>query len=311
MQSLLNKYFRFFLRSWSKEFRVKFSAIMVLSLTYSIMCFLIISGTNFQDIVNDWGQSTRVTAYIKAKNQKELEKIGGKLSGIEHVTQASYVPAQKAMERFSKRNQMYSKEFLVELQKQKVFSDYFELALDSNLSKKESLDELRTVAGAVGRVNGVEDVSYGQGWIEQYSSFLRFSYYMTLSIVGIFVILTMLIISNLIRVLISNSREEIEILELVGETPLRTQFPFVVEGTLLSSMSFLFAVFMNIALFSWIQSGFESSQIFYTFKAHMNGPGMIFFLLGISMSALFGGFISWVTVRAINTGWAYSTRRQR
>jgi cell division transport system permease protein len=80
---------------------------------------------------------------------------------------------------------------------------------------------------------GVEHVNYGSEAAERLGSFQKALGWVALVLISVLGIATIAVITTTIRLIVLARRKEIEVLQLVGATPLRIAIPFVLEGFIL------------------------------------------------------------------------------
>jgi cell division transport system permease protein len=154
----------------------------------------------------------------------------------------------------------------------------------------------------------VESVSYGQNWLDRFSSLLRsfrggslvFSAGLALSLI--------LVIGNAIRSHINSRREEIEILELVGATATFIRKPYLIEGTLMSTLAMSLALSGNFFLTSLLRD--TSSETFdqLDLQTLIWLPGIGEHAGALVLAALIGYIGSYLCLSEVNTGWAAAGR---
>ena len=151
---------------------------------------------------------------------------------------------------------------------------------------------------------GVDGVSYGQDWVENYATVVRS--FRASSLLLLFVLFAggMLIVSNSIKNSLSQRREEIEIMELVGATSAEIRTPFVFEGVIIGFISAVIAIVITYFVYL-SQSGLIQKELGFLGLA----SGLQFISMGKIILMLWGGAIlgalsAFLTVRKINTGWA-------
>ena len=309
MTPFLHKYLRFAQRSWQSETRLRMSTLLILVFTYSVTLFLIQSAFNFRSIMNRWGDSTRLTVYLADGQTVETrEKIKREIWNHPEVKDVSFVSQDEAISQFQSKNSIFSKDFLEDLKSQEVFPESFDVVLKGSLRDQTYFAKVQSAAKVVGDIVGVEEVSYGQGWMERYGAFLRLTNSLVTVIVLLFLMACLVIISNLIRVLVYNQREEIEILELIGETAQNIRRPYIMEGLVFSFSAYTIGLILNLSLFHWISSEFAGSAMLSHLSEVVAAPSLQIILGGLAVSAFVGLVSAFVTVRSINTGWALSSR---
>jgi cell division transport system permease protein len=80
---------------------------------------------------------------------------------------------------------------------------------------------------------GVESVNYGLEAAERLGSLQKALGWVALVLISVLGIATIAVITTTIRLIVLARRKEIEVLQLVGATPLRIAIPFVLEGFIL------------------------------------------------------------------------------
>jgi cell division transport system permease protein len=92
--------------------------------------------------------------------------------------------------------------------------------------------EVRAVAAAVRRVDGVEEVAFGATVVDRLVALTGAVRVAGLAVAALLAAAALLIIVNTIRLIIAARRQEIEIMTLVGATSGFVRGPFIVEGAL-------------------------------------------------------------------------------
>jgi cell division transport system permease protein len=108
--------------------------------------------------------------------------------------------------------------------------------------KTRDPDAVADVAASIRRLSGVQNVVYGQTIVArmlQLGAVLRRVGYI---VIGVFLVVAGVIISNTIRLTVFARRREIAIMQLVGATNLYIRMPFICEGLIDGLAGALFAV---------------------------------------------------------------------
>ncbi|HEX8431722.1 MAG TPA: permease-like cell division protein FtsX [Longimicrobium sp.] len=93
-------------------------------------------------------------------------------------------------------------------------------------------DAVGRVAKRLGAYAFVEEVDYGDGWVEKIYTIRRLFGAAATAIGGAFALVAAIIIATAIRIAVFARREEISIMRLVGATDGFVQLPFVLEGVI-------------------------------------------------------------------------------
>ncbi len=146
-------------------------------------------------------------------------------------------------------------------------------------------DRVISVAERVAKLPGVEDVSYGRGWITRLESLVRM-----LALIDIFVglvvgVASIVTVSYTVRLTLFARKEHIRVLKLVGATDWFVMLPFLLEGVIHGLISALISLFVVYGAYRVIAVKIPQA-VFMPF-------GMILFLVifGV-LSAVLGSWVS-------------------
>lgn len=312
MKQAFKRYLEFSVRSWSSDTTLRLSTLVILIFTFSVTIFLSQSALNFRKVLNRWGDDTKMTVYLAEGQTDETRKgIETFLKTISDVQKIKFISQEEAIALFSKKNSLFTNDFISDLKDQEVFPESFEVTLRGSIQNQAYLKKLKSISEIINGQVGVEEVSYGQGWIEKYSAFLNLMNSLVSAIVVLFIAASLLIISNLVRVMVYSQRDEIEILELIGETKANVRMPFVFEGIVFSVIAYTVGLMLNMVLFTWISLEFSQSTLLSHLAALVAQPQLLFIGAGLLLSVSVGFLSSYLTAKSINTGWALSNRTNR
>lgn len=133
----------------------------------------------------------------------------------------------------------------------------------------------------------VEDVRYGQEWVDRLYLLQRIGALTTTVLGGAFAVVAALIIGTAIRIAIFARREEIYVMRLVGATNGFVRRPFLLEGAFTGALGGLMA-----AGITWVSYQLVSRAIF-----RLEWIPVSWVLAGIAGGALFGLLASGLAVR--------------
>jgi cell division transport system permease protein len=150
----------------------------------------------------------------------------------------------------------------------------------------------------------VDEVFYGQGWVENFSKFIGSAR----GIIGAIWILSLsvglLIVGNCIRLSFLQRREEIEVLELVGATARFIRVPFLIEGLALGLTASLFSLAISFGLHSLLLGWLSAKWNFWLALQQMSPLQPWYVVMNIISGVVFGALGAWNCVRKLNTGWS-------
>jgi cell division transport system permease protein len=249
---------------------------------------------NLSAVVARWAEDFQVVVFLVDEITPEQRKLVRKrLDGEMAVREVTYVSKQQALADF--RKQTRGQESLLEGLKTNPLPASFKLRIRE---KYQTGDALGQLAASLKRMGGVEDVLYGQEWVDRLTSVIEVMKILGFVIGGVLGVASLFIVANTIRLAVYARAQEIEIMRLVGATRTYIQIPFILEGTLQGGLGAALALGLLYVLFRatlW-QLGTSASIIF-------SGPELAQFLeteyrmAMIAVGALAGGVGSLVGVR--------------
>jgi len=115
-------------------------------------------------------------------------------------------------------------------------------------------------------LSGVEEFVSGRETQAQIKTFFNISNFVGIFLIAILIISEFFIISNSIQIAIRVRLKEIKILKTLGATDSFIRNPFIMEGALISIVSFFFAVLTIYFLYRFILAGITFNQATYQIK---------------------------------------------
>jgi cell division transport system permease protein len=289
----------------NKNLALKISTLVVVSACFIVMLATFVVAQNFKNLLTLWGEDVQLTVYlepeISIEDEKTIEdflKSTGKVSSIEFISQ------ERALLDFKVRMASYAPDIAQDQELLRLVPASLLVRLSGQIPTDQQMATVKQLAESVKDQEGVDEVSYGQEWIEKYSALVT-----TIEIIFRFLGLVIVgaaifVISNAIRASVHNRKEEIGIMEMIGATTLMIRKPFLLEGALLGFNASILAVGSCFFAFLRIRSLILDKLNFLQLGTHLQfmtvGTVMIFIVAG----ALMGALASYLCVRKINDGYS-------
>ena len=203
-----------------------FTAITTVAITLFIVGFFLIIIYDVQGVLASVKSQVEVAVYLKDNITGELKTyLEDEIKGWEEVSEVVYVSKDAALEKFKEENA--GSEILKEIQGNPLPAS-FEIRLKS----PEKVDQiaLRFVAKDGAYVEGVDEVIYGQNYVQKIFSITAIAGSIAFLIIIILLLAAVVLIFNTIRLSIHSRRKEIEVMKLVGATNWFVRIPFIFEG---------------------------------------------------------------------------------
>ncbi len=293
-------------RSWGSHFWINLATTGVLALSFGLIFGCLLFSQNISKLFTVWGEDIQITGYLQDNiTSEQRANIELKLKSFESVSNYSFVDREAAAHIFERSLKSYGPQFLSSLKNDvgNPFPASYQIQLKEEFRKPNTIDE---IASEMQAMPGVEDVSFGQEWVKNYTLLARYG--KAIGIVGGLVILIscLLTVSNSIRASLQTRQEEIEILELIGATANIIRKPFLLEGAFQGGLASGLALLILSVVYSYsihILNGILGSGSMTSLLS--------FFPLFTAMLLIAGGTVigasgSYICVARINSGWAAS-----
>ena len=224
---------------------MSFAAIWV-----TVAC-LIIMGTfglvlyNLNEMIVELEQENEMLVYIdETYSEAEAKSVGSQINQIANVHNAQFVSREQAVENFVDEMQ---DEDLFDGLDPSTFRDRFVITLEDN-------SKMRETEAAIRSIEGVADVSVHYEIQEGFQTVQRILNIASVIIIAVLLVVSMLIISNTVKLAMYDRKEEIAIMKMVGATNGFIRWPFVVEGFILGILASAIAFFLEWGLYNLLQT---------------------------------------------------------
>ena len=231
------------------------AAVGTVAVALTILAFFAIIVLNVQKLTRHWSEDVQVVAFIDTvPEEKLLRQWIADIRGLPEVEKVEFVSSTEALKRFKKR--LADDADLLE----GVDPDILPASLEISLNE-ESRNRVG-VSALISRLRhhtGLSDLRYGQEWLERFESFVSLLRLAGAILGGFLLFAALFIVANTIKLTLYARRDELEIMALVGATPMFIKSPFLLEGALQGALGGGLAVAGAYALFQlFLQQGLNS-----------------------------------------------------
>ena len=231
---------------------VNILAAVTIALSMTLFGAFLVGIINGNLLVERLGNRLEVVAYLKGGVSGEsLKGIEETIKRYPEVRGISYISKEEALASLNKG--LAGESSILEGLDGNPLPASFVIKLN---------DPFRNSAGIKGvterlrMIGSIDDVQYGGEWAERFSTLISMVKVGGAVLGAVVVLSTMLIISNTIRLTIQTRMDEIEVMRLVGATPLFLQAPFFIEGVIIGGIGALFAAGVMAAARGLIEYSF-------------------------------------------------------
>ena len=202
------------------------ASIATITVSFVILgLFLIITG-NLGALVAEWKEQFQVTVFLEDSiTAEQIALLKKRIQSERAVKAMTFTSKEEALLQF--KRELKGKESLLEGLGTNPIPASFQLRVQEAFQTPEAL---RQLSGSLGRLEGVEDVMYGQEWVDRAAGAIRILRLLGLAVGLALGMASLLIVSNTIRLTVYARADEIDIMRLVGATRMHIRAPFLLEG---------------------------------------------------------------------------------
>jgi cell division transport system permease protein len=238
------------------------AAIAMMSITLTILLFAIVSNATFSHTVDDLTSHIDVSVYLKSDiSPEQREKLITSLKKIENVQSVDYVSKEDALKKYETENA--NNPLLLSA----ISKTDNPLSAELHIKPKDP-NQLESIKNFLDKSNiqalQSDPTSYSGDRKAAIDKIAKATHFIQdAGVVGIivFVIISMLIIFNTIRMTIFNRRDELVIMRLLGASPGYIRGPFIVETMIYGAVAAGISLSICWALFAVASTTLEASSL--------------------------------------------------
>lgn len=293
-----------------KNLALKFSTLIVVTACFVVMATSLLISKNFRNILTHWGEDVQLTVYlssdISAQGRDELEKY---FKSNKDIGNFNLVTQDQALSDFRAQLASYAPDLSKDDELLKMIPSSYQVKLNTEIAMDTQSSILQSIAAELKGRSGIDDVSYGQDWVEKYSAFVS-AINLALNLVGVIVLFaSIFVMSNAIRASVQVHRDEIVVLEMIGATASMIRKPFLKEGALLGFISSALSIGIAFGMYTVGKSIVNTRLGFLRIGEQVSfiSPWMVATV--IIGGTVMGALASYLCVRKINDGYAAASQR--
>lgn len=257
------------------------ACIMIMTFSLLILGIFLFATANLRELLKYAHEKVEIVAFLREGiDQATVDSLRAEIEAVKVVEELRYVSPEEALERL--KGEFGAKSYLLDALEDNPLPSSFEITLRPRYRFKNIVESL---SGQIADMPGVEDVSYGAGWIARLERLVRA---LALADIGaglVVALAAIVTVSYTVRLTLYARREAIKILKLVGATDTFVMTPFLLEGGLHGAAAVVLSL---VAIFiGYRVIGVRVPQVRFM-PAGMIG---LFAVFGIGV-AMLGSFVS-------------------
>ena len=258
-------------------------ACLVIVGSFSILAY------NLDIMVEELNQTSEILVYVDSElSDAEARSIGTKINTLDNILQSDFISREEAL-----------KDFVNDHEGDSAFSGVqaedlrhrFVVTLEDNTKMMQTDAQLKQIPG-VAKTNAAYELAEG------FSTIQNVIHIVSVAVIAILLVVSLLIISNTVKLAMYDRKDEISIMKMVGATNAFIRLPFQVEGFTLGMVGAALAFGLEWAMYdSMVQkiAQVDSLQLF-TFVEFQEL--LIPMMATFAAAGLFVGIVgSWTSIR--------------
>ncbi|MBR5125135.1 MAG: permease-like cell division protein FtsX [Oscillospiraceae bacterium] len=190
-------------------------ACLVIVGSFSILAY------NLDIMVEELNQTSEILVYVDSElSDAEARSIGTKINTLDNILQATFISREEALEDFINDHEGDSAFSGVQAED---LRHRFVVALEDNTKMMQTDQQLKQIPG-VAKTNAAYELAEG------FSTIQDVLHLVSIAVIAILLVVSLLIISNTVKLAMYDRKDEIAIMKMVGATNGFIRLPFMVEG---------------------------------------------------------------------------------
>ena len=269
---------------------MSFAAVCV-----TVACLLIVGSFsilvyNVNIMVEDLNQTNEILAYVdETLSEADAKSVGTKINMIDNVLRADFIPREQALAEFIADHQDEEESFsgldATDLRHR------FRIVLEDNRKIEETDEAIQSIPGVV---KTIAEYEMAQG----FSTIQDVLHIVSLGIIAVLLAVSLLIISNTVKLAMYDRKEEIGIMKMVGATNAFIRLPFVVEGFTLGMLGAALAFGSEWVMYDAMIQKIGEVDALQLFKFVPFEELLIPMIVTFAATGMFVGIVgSWTAIR--------------
>ena len=268
---------------------MSFAAVCV-----TVACLVIVGSFsalayNLDEMVKELNQTSEILVYVDADlSDAEARSIGTKINLLDNVLQATFISREEALE-----------DFIADHDGDSAFSGVqasdlrhrYVVTLEDNTKMEQTDAQLKQLPG-VAKTNAAYELAKG------FSTIQDVLHMVSAAIIAVLLVVSLLIISNTVKLAMYDRKDEIAIMKMVGATNGFIRLPFVVEGFTLGMLGATLAFGLEWVMYDALVARIAEADSLKLFNFVPFQGLLIPMVVTFAAAGMFVGIVgSWSSIR--------------
>lgn len=269
---------------------MSFAAVCV-----TIACLLIVGSFsilayNLDVMVEDLNQTSEIMVYIDTDlTDAEARSVGTKINTLDNILQSTFISREEALDDFIRDHNNNAAFNGVQAQD---LRHRYKVTLEDNTLMAQTDRMLQQIPG-VAKTNAAYELAEG------FTTIQNVLHIASVALIAMLLVISLLIISNTVKLAMYDRKDEIAIMKMVGATNSFIRLPFIVEGFTLGMVGAILAFALEWVLYDTLVERLTAVDALrlFTFVPFL-GELLIPMVITFGAAGLFVGIVgSWTSIR--------------
>ena len=268
---------------------MSFAAVCVTVACLIIVGSFSILAYNLDVMVTELNQTSEILVYIDSDlSDAEARSIGTKINALSNVQQATFISREEALDSFVKD---HNEDAAFNGVQASDLRHRYEVTLEDNTLMDQTDAQLQQIPG-VAKTNAAYELAQGFTTIQQVLHIV------SIAMIAVLLVISLLIISNTVKLAMYDRRDEIFIMKMVGATNGFIRLPFIVEGFTLGMMGAVLAFGLEWVAYDTLVEKISHVDALKLFTFVPFESLLVPMLIVFGAAGLFVGIVgSWTSIR--------------
>lgn len=289
---MISRDFRDAVKSVFRNISLSMASLSCIVITLILVALAIITSYNINNFSKNIKNDFTIVVFLENEiDQEGISEVKTKIIENKNIEEYTFQGKQDIAKEMMESSNIYKN--IME-----TWSEEDNPLKDTFVIKVKDIDKITKTAQDIEKISGVYSVNYGEGIIEKFLKIFKMIEKALIIVVVLFVLITMLLITNTIKLTIFARKREIEIMRLVGASNFNIELPFIFEGFILGFFGSILPVITIIYGYTYLFDNFDG-QIFSPFIKLVEPTPFVYAiaLIILSLGIFVGMFSSFRAVK--------------
>lgn len=257
------------------------ASVLIISTSMITLGIFSIVGENAKQFVDNMKADQTIIAFLDEEvDSSRIKAIESSILGISGVTEVFHETKEEALK--NAREQFFDEsnvDFTEGWEDNNLFTDSFAINVNN-------LDDAASIVSIIENIEGVRKVRFDEDVFSYISKISEGIQTVVMIVFVLLVAVSLLVISNTIKLVLHSRRKEINIMKYIGATDSFVKTPFIIEGIIVGVVGAYISWFVTMPMYNAVQD-------------FVNGANLNFSWVDLSQRILYTNLIIGVGISCI------------